>query len=277
MSAAPAPTPLARCQPLHLLLAGRRCFAVQHLPTRDVRGAVLMFPALAEELNKTRRATTLAAQAMAAAGWAVLQVDWLGSGDSDGDFAEAHWATWMNQAREARAWWSAQHAERPVFAWGVRAGCLMASALDQEQAWQGQLWWQPVVKGQTHWQQWLRLKQAAGMAEGDGGADMASLKAATARGEAVDIAGYAFAADWVQGLTGSELHPPRGPCQWLEASSQTPPTLLPASQALLARWEGHAVHAQALNDRAPWAAQELEDCPALTAASVAAWEASWPT
>jgi exosortase A-associated hydrolase 2 len=261
---------------MHLQLAGSRCLAVQHRPLGPVRGGVLLFPALAEELNKTRRATALAAQAMAARGWAVLQVDWMGSGDSEGDFGDARWSTWLAQAAEARVWWAAQHPGRPQIAWGLRAGCLMASALDRQAPWDGQLWWQPVVKGQTHWQQWLRLKQAAGLAEGAAGSDMAALKAATARGEAVEIAGYTFAAEWVQGLVASELTPPHGPALWLEASSQQPPALLPATQALTERWGAAPLRVQAVTDRAPWAALELEDCPALVDASLAWWEAEWP-
>jgi exosortase A-associated hydrolase 2 len=250
--------------------------AVQHLPAQQVRGAVLMFPALAEELNKTRRATALAARAMAARGWAVLQVDWLGSGDSEGEFGDARWATWLSQAEEARAWWASQHPDVPMGAWGVRAGCLMASALDAQQAWDAQLWWQPVVKGASHWQQWLRLKQAAGLAEGGGGHDIASLKAATARGDTVDIAGYAFAAEWVKGLSASELAAPRGACLWLEASSQNPAALLPGSQSLLNGWALASVQSQAVSDRSPWAAQELEDCPRMVQASLDWWEATWP-
>jgi len=257
----------------HLVLAGARCLAVSHRPTGPVRGALLLFPALAEEMNKTRRATTLAAQAMAEQGLAVLQVDWQGSGDSEGDFAEADWAAWLAQATAARAWWAAQHPNHPLLAWGVRAGCLMASALDADAPWDGQLWWQPVAKGQTHWQQWLRLKQAAGLA--DGGSERIRLEDVAQRGDPLEIAGYTFAPGWVQGLVASELKPPRGPTLWLEASRQTPPALLPASAAGLSRWNAPGLQARAVNDPAPWAVAELEDCPALTQASLDWWNTQW--
>ncbi len=270
----PLPQPVCRVHAEYLLLAGTRCLAVSHRPSGQTRGAVLLFSALAEEMNKTRRATTAAAQAFAAGGWAVLQVDWQGCGDSEGDFAEARWDNWLAQASDARAHWAALHPGLPLWAWGVRAGCLMASALDADAPWAGQLWWQPVIKGQSHWQQWLRLKQAAGMADG-GAVDVAALKTAAARGESVEIAGYTFSADLVRGLVAAELSAPRGPACWLEATSQSPAVLLPATQALLSRWAAPHVRAAALNDRAPWAAQELEDCPAMTQASLVAWEAPW--
>lgn len=276
MDLADAPARTAPLHASHLTLAGSRCLAVQHRPAQAVKGALLMFPALAEELNKTRRATTLAAQSMAGQGWAVLQVDWLGTGDSDGDFGDARWATWLAQAHEARAWWADQHPGRPLLAWGVRGGCLMASALDQVQPWDGQLWWQPVVKGQVHWQHWLRMKLATGLGEAEPRTDLRSLKAATARGEPVDIAGYAFAAEWVNGLLNSELAAPRGPCLWLETRADPSVELPPGVEATVQRWAGAPLKARAVHDRAPWASQELEDGAALQAASLQWLSNAWP-
>jgi hypothetical protein len=62
----------------------------------------------------------------------------------------------------------------------------------------------------------------------------------------------------------------------LEATRQTPPALLPASAAGLARWNAPSLQARALNDPAPWAVAELEDCPALTQASLDWWNTQWP-
>ncbi len=277
MDPAPAPTRAASVHASHLTLAGSRCLAVQHRPVQAVKGALLMFPALAEELNKTRRATTLAAQAMARLGWAVLQVDWLGTGDSDGDFGDARWATWLAQAAEARTWWAEQHPGRPLLAWGVRGGCLMASALDRMQPWDGQLWWQPVSQGRAHWQHWLRLKLAAEFGQTSPRTDLNSLKAATGRGEPVDIAGYAFAAEWVEGLLASELAPPHGPCLWLEASSDPAAPLSPGTHTLVQRWADAPLQARAVHDRAPWASQELEDGAALGEASLQWLKSTWPS
>ena len=44
------------------------------------------------------------ARALAQAGYGVLQVDLLGCGDSTGDFADATWAAWLDDAQAAHRW-----------------------------------------------------------------------------------------------------------------------------------------------------------------------------
>ena len=65
-----------------------------------VRGALVYVHPFAEEMNKARRMAALQARAMAAAGYAVLQIDLYGCGDSAGDcrLAEACASSWP------RAW-----------------------------------------------------------------------------------------------------------------------------------------------------------------------------
>ena len=67
--------------------AGQR-LCIHHPPRRGepARGAVLHLHAFAEEMNKSRRMVALQARALAEAGFAVLQIDLHGCGDSGGDF-----------------------------------------------------------------------------------------------------------------------------------------------------------------------------------------------
>src|SRR5690606_27532247 len=64
-------------------------------------GGLLFLHPFAEEMNKSRRMVALAARAFASAGWAVLQVDLAGCGDSEGDFADADWQTWLDDVSHA--------------------------------------------------------------------------------------------------------------------------------------------------------------------------------
>ena len=61
-------------------------------------------PPFAEEMNHSRRMATLQAHRLAALGIDVLVVDLFGTGDSAGDFADARWETWQEDAKAAVAW-----------------------------------------------------------------------------------------------------------------------------------------------------------------------------
>jgi len=55
-------------------------------------------------MNHTRRAAALLARALAGSGWGVLQVDLFGCGDSDGEFRDASWKTWVDDLITAFDW-----------------------------------------------------------------------------------------------------------------------------------------------------------------------------
>ena len=105
----------------------RFCFF--HAPLgATMRGSVLAVHAFAEEMNKTRAAAADGARALAAAGFAVLQIDLTGCGDSAGDFEDATWAGWMADLAEAWAWLGERSAGSR-WLWGTRLGALLPGAL----------------------------------------------------------------------------------------------------------------------------------------------------
>ena len=63
-------------------------FSLYHAPNPQVpaRGAILYVHPFAEEMNNSRRMAALQARAFSALGFAVLQIDLFGCGDSCGDF-----------------------------------------------------------------------------------------------------------------------------------------------------------------------------------------------
>ena len=76
-------------------------------------GRVLYLHPFAEELNSTRRVVAGQARVLAQAGYGVLQIDLLGCGDSAGDFADATWAAWLDDAQAAHRW-LAGHGHGPL-------------------------------------------------------------------------------------------------------------------------------------------------------------------
>ncbi|HEX2013261.1 MAG TPA: hydrolase 2, exosortase A system-associated [Roseateles sp.] len=252
---------------------GGQRFCVYHPAQGEVaHGALLYVHPFAEEMNKARRMAALQACALADAGYAVLQIDLRGCGDSSDDFGDAGWSDWLANVELGLDWLAGQNPGRPLWLWGLRAGCLLAGAVAERRAdaVAGLIYWQPMLSGKLQLQQFLRLRLAADLAGGHGQAVMADLRAELRAGRSVEIAGYVLAAALAEGLEAAVLCAP-APQQtllWLELSARQ--ELLPASQAWLERHAGMSrVAAHAPAGPAFWSTTEIEDAPDLIAATLA--------
>jgi exosortase A-associated hydrolase 2 len=246
----------------------------------EARGAVLHLHPFAEEMNKSRRMTALMARAMAERGYGVLQIDLHGCGDSSGDFGDATWPTWRQDVRDARDWLRGR-CSAPLWLWGLRAGCLLASeaAAEIDES-PNLLFWQPVVSGKLFLQQFLRLKVAGEMLSGDGKGVMERLKQQLAAGRAVEIAGYSVSPALALGLEQAELRVPplAGRLAWLELSQRPDATLAPAARKRIDEWQaaGHRTDSRIVAGPAFWLSTEIEVAPALIDATLVAMEAHSP-
>lgn len=247
-------------------------FCLLHSPIQTARGAILYIAPWGEEANKSRRLSALQAQAFADAGYAVLRMDLFGCGDSSGDFAQAHWQTWLDDLNLARAWLT-REVNAPLWLWGVRSGCLLARdfAATLEQT-ANLLFWQPVLSGNAMLQQFLRLELAARTLEGDTSATTISASALLKAGKNVEIAGYTLSAELAAELEHTTLQAfsPRGNASklvWIEVTSRTPASLSPANSNAIKAWQeaGFTVSQEALHGPAFWQSYEITELPALTA------------
>jgi uncharacterized protein len=286
-AAAPARPALPQAFFLPVPGGGQR-FCLFHPPAPGVppRGRVLFCPPFAEELNTTRSAVARQARALAEAGFAVLQIDPLGCGDSSDGFEDASWPAWLTDLQIAHAWLS-QRASGPLWLWGLRAGALLACDLAARLPEPAHLLlWQPVASGQQQLQQFLRLHAAGQWLAGDpaGNVKKADTPAQQlAQGQPVHIAGYLLSPALSQGLAAARLQPPAnqspGRLVWLEFTQQAAPQPLhtaaaisPASEKALAAWQtaGWQVNAQALASPAFWQTVEAEAAPDTEAATLCA-------
>ena len=241
------------------------------------RGAILYLHPFAEEMNKSRRMVALQARTMADAGYHVLQIDLLGCGDSGGDFADASWSAWREDVLLAYRWLRTQ-SQAPLILWGLRAGCLLAASVAvhlQEQA--NFIFWQPVISGKQHWQQFMRLKMAGELGAGNGKLVSEDLKKKIAAGQTIEIAGYSVSPGLIHGLEAAELKPPTarlGRVCWLELSLREDPALAPASQSCIEQWRINGLGIEAKIVRGPgfWQTSEIEDAPELIGMTIAALE-----
>ncbi len=256
-------------------------FCVYHPPQASIeRGAVLYLHPFAEEMNKSRRMAALQSRALAAAGYDVLQIDLLGCGDSSGDFCDATWDAWRGDVLQAVAWLR-QRTSAPLTLWGLRAGCLLASnvAVDLQER-LNFIFWQPVISGKQHWQQFVRLKAAAELASGRGKAILDTLRQQVDSGENVEIAGYTVGHGLIHGLEKSALVPPyehAGRVAWFELTARQDGRMAPASLQRIEEWRSAGCAVEAIQVEGPgfWQTSEIEDAPQLvdsTLTAVRAWQ-----
>jgi len=214
---------------------------------------------------------------MAEAGFDVLQIDLLGCGDSAGDFADATWQAWLDDVLRAYHWLRTQ-SSAPLTLWGLRASCLLAAeAVVRLPESANFIFWQPVVSGKQHWQQFMRLKMAGELASGQAKGITEQLRQQLAAGQTVEIAGYSVSPGLVDGLEKAELQPPAvrpGRVIWLELSMREDASLAPVSQKCIEQWQvaGCTVDAQVVRGPGFWQTSEIEDAPDLVAATLAALE-----
>src|SRR5215203_3830947 len=172
---------------------GRR-FCLLHRPADNamVRGSVIYFPPFAEEMNKSRRMAALQARSLAKEGWFVLQPDFYGCGDSEGELAESDWDLWISDSVNAAKWLKDLSGSPPV-AWGLRAGCMVAAAVaSQLNDMSNLIFWHPVISGKQHVQQFLRMKVASEIlgVSGQSGGGIKQLHEELLRGNSLEVAGY---------------------------------------------------------------------------------------
>jgi exosortase A-associated hydrolase 2 len=268
--------------PFYLPAASGQRFCLFHQPEVKVvrRGAVVYVHPFAEEMNKSRRMASMQARMLAAAGYAVLQIDLLGCGDSSGDFGDAAWASWVDDV-ELACDWLLRRSEGEFWLWGLRSGCLLAcEAAGRLSDKTNFLLWQPVISGKQFLQQFMRLKLAGEILGGEGKGLMDRLREQLAHGGSVEIAGYELSSELAGGLEQAELSPPAqsGRIEWIELTARPDGGLSPLAGARIEKWQaaGHQARGIQVHGSAFWQTTEIVECPALLDASLRAVKVAAP-
>lgn len=205
-------------------------------------------------------------QAIVSAGHSALMPDLYGTGDSEGDFADASIATWRE---DIDAVVKAIDGSGPLHVVALRAGSLLAVDAAQRHPVESLVLLQPIAEGRQQLNQWVRLRLAGGLvgsAKKETGGD---LKQAWSRGEVIEIAGYGVSAAMATELEslglGAELPEGVARAAWLELVANSERGLLPASERVIDRWReaGGVVHTQTLVCDSFWGTQEIAHCAAL--------------
>ncbi|MES2317120.1 MAG: hydrolase 2, exosortase A system-associated [Pseudomonadota bacterium] len=246
-------------------------FSLYHAPApqQASRGAILYIHPFAEELNRTRRMASLQARRFAAMGYAVLQIDLFGCGDSCGDFNAARWDIWKRDLGTARAW-LAERCAGPMHVWGLRLGGLLALDYAASSGVDGIILWQPFLHGRTCINQFLRQGLTADPA---GPHTSAALRAELLARGMLEVGGYELAAPLAHAIDACaavNLVLPACPVHWFAVGGPAPLRLAASAARLASIWApgGTKVHFHALDGVPFWSGDKAE-CPALLDATSA--------
>ena len=281
MPAVPAmPTAYASApHPFFIESAPGRLFAVYHRPLGEpCNGNVLVVPPFNEEMNRCRSMVTRLAQAFAAEGFGTLVVDLYGTGESDGEHAQARWDIWRDNVHDTLTWLDAQPGGCSALL-AIRLGAALAiEALQRNARPRALIAWQPVVDGKTYLTQFMRTRIAANMDRTDIAKETtASMRAQLAAGETIEVAGYAINPELAASIDALDLKrmipPTHVQVAWFEksAASAAPDEaagegeLSPASARVLASWRdaGVRVTSGLFDEPAFWAQHHRMLAPGL--------------
>ena len=245
-----------------------------HLAPEDkpaTEGVLYLHP-FAEEMHKSRRMAALQARALARAGYAVLQIDLTGCGDSAGDFGDASWEVWRDDVRLAHAWLAAQ-VPGPITLWGLRLGACLAVDMAAELVRVTRLLlWQPINNGEQFLNQFLRIKLASEMlSEGQAKTGTKDLLAMLASGTGIEVGGYLLSPAMAQQLPRIKLAEqiPHCAVEWIEVGAEAGDHVTPASQRVVDTWRaaGVEVRTRTVPGDPFWVTQEITECPGLLEAT----------
>ena len=261
-------------------------FALYHRPTdpASCRGGVLYVHPFANEMNYSRRPAALLARALAGRGWGVLQVDLFGCGDSDGDFRDASWETWVDDLTTAFGWLQERAGDRIGIA-GIRLGGLLAldfasrARRDIDRV----LLWHPVVNGQQMMTDFLRLRLLSdAIVEGavESAATTEELRQKINSGEPVEVIGYEITPHLRQAI--AALHIAQlglaaaTPIRWVEVVSGALDPGRPLAQTTVNAWQaaGREATLHKVAGRPFWSSPRIHDSQDTTDIVVRIFEAN---
>ena len=245
-----------------------------HRPQGATGVGVLIAPPFAEEMNKSRKMLTDVGQALQARGVATVLVDPYGTGDSEGEFRDATWASWIQDLARAASW-AAEEGWPIEGLLCVRLGCLLGSQLAQE-ALRGvrrTVFWQPVVDGERFVTQFLRLRVAASMMEA-ARESVSDLRQTLRNGQCVEVAGYELSPQLAMDLEGLKLADGLGThlgiLHWMEVTRDIQGSIAAASETCLGRARSRRLETvvRTVTGDPFWASTETVRIPELVESTV---------
>lgn len=133
-------------------------FGILHKPMQEIKGGFVFCHPFAEEKLWTHRVYVNFARELAKRGYAVLRFDYMGHGDSDGDFSDSNLETRLSDINCAiDTLIKKVSGTNNIGLLGMRYGALLAGLIAEQRDDLTQLiLWEPVIKGDRYMQEILR-------------------------------------------------------------------------------------------------------------------------
>ena len=244
----------------YLSSAGASLFAWWHRPAeRLFTHGILLCPPVGHEQVHTHRALRHLAENLAAHGFAVLRLDYHGTGDSDGnDHDPQRCATWQTNIQDAAAWMREHGGCSQVSLIGLRFGATLAALHAATHAVDNLVLWAPIVSGRRYVRELKALSQTARVTANTGNSS-------------VEAVGFVFTEETIASLSQIDLlkHQPRCHKALIVHSH-----LAPKDSPLFNHWEslGTSVEQQWLTGYEEMMAEpHLTEVPREAIASITQW------
>jgi exosortase A-associated hydrolase 2 len=264
----------ARLEPAFVAGSAGRLFTILYHPSGAPRGTLLVVPPFAEEMNRVRRSVALIGRALGAAGLATVVPDLYGTGDSEGDFADARWGTWVSDLAAVTE--DAKAKACPItHVLAIRTGALLAFDALRRGVMAPRRWilWQPAIDGRRALDQFLRLRVAAEMANAPAArTSVEQLRGVLSGGTSLEVAGYEVHPALAASMDEARLEAvgSGAALTWLEVSA-SPNVSVPAEKTASAfRAAGWQVEARTIPGAPVWSTPETTVNDALNEATVKA-------
>lgn len=239
-----------------------RAFITQYGESRQQKN-VLLLPSMFEEMNLCRAILAKQANFLTQHGYCVYALDYAGTGDSEGDINQVTAMDWQRNIIDAVSWLKAQGVST-LSIWGVRFGGLMAfqsvTAIQTLLPVDSMLLWKPVTKGKQFMTQFLRLKQANSMMQGQ---EKVNWRQHILDGNETEVAGYPINEALLHSIDGLEMPKQLDhnlPIHWMELSATK---ITPAINMQTKLWAEDRFQVTCFEGSAFWQIPEIFVQPAL--------------
>ena len=251
---------------------GQRFLTVNFQPTKAPRGHIVYLPPLGEEMNRCRALAAEQARRFAAEGFLCTMVDFLGTGDSEGELHEANFSVWQENVRLAIENGQTEPA-LPLTLWGMRLGGLHALLFAAQSAVpvQNLILWQPVTSGKRYVTQLLRQRVASLVGKDLPAETTQEIRQRLEEGEIVEVSGYLLGGELIRDMESADPFSGGKLCSerifWLENSTEPGQEINTAAAKAVQKLEqqGNTVDVHLFNDPPLWQLNEREDAPELLA------------
>lgn len=245
-----------------------KLFAIYFTPTNNnhPNSNVIIVPPFAEEMNKSRKAISEFSRICTTMNVGVLMIDFIGTGESEGDFKDARWWIWKKNIFFAYQWLK-QRGAGSISCIGIRMGAILLLDAINTNTFELDklLFWQPVVSGSVYLKQFLRLNLAADlMVDGSSNVTVQSFRDILSNGGSVEVAGYELSSELYQELNNLSLSniSPTLCAQliWFEVVANELQEVGPTKRQIVDKWKSvDHVDASiiAIRDEPFWATQEI--------------------